>query len=58
MRKIDVATDPSQKFQLTTEGLQAYSTAVGNVLGHQCERVDYAQLIKIYALDVPVDQRR
>jgi hypothetical protein len=31
---------------------------VGNVLGHQGERVDYAQLMKIYALDVPEDARR
>ena len=36
----------------------AYSTAIGNVLGHQGERVDYAQLIKIYTLDVPEDARR
>jgi transposase-like protein/IS1 family transposase len=58
MRKIASATDPNQKFQLTTDGLNAYSTAVGNVLGHQGERVDYAQLIKIYPLDVPEDARR
>ena len=31
---------------------------MGNVLGHQGERVDYAQLIKIYAQDVPEDVRR
>lgn len=58
MHKIARATDPAQKFQLTTDGLAAYSTAVGNVLGHQGERVDYAQLIKIYAMDVPEDVRR
>ncbi len=58
MHKIARATDPTQKFQLTTDGLAAYSTAVGNVLGHRGERVDYAQLIKIYALDVPEDVRR
>jgi hypothetical protein len=58
MRKIDKATDPAQKFQLTTDGLKAYSTAIGNVLGHQGERVDYAQLVKIYKLDIPEDQRR
>jgi IS1 family transposase len=58
MRKLAAATDPAQKFQLTTDGLNAYSTAIGNVLGHQGERVDYAQLIKIYKLDIPEDQRR
>lgn len=58
MHKIAGATDPNQKFQLTTDGLNAYPLAVGNVLGHQGERVDYAQLIKIYTLDVPEDQRR
>jgi transposase-like protein/IS1 family transposase len=58
MRKLSTATDPKRKFQLTTDGLSAYSTAIGNVLGHQGERVDYAQLVKIYALDVPEDARR
>ena len=58
MRKLARATDPAQKFQLTTDGLTAYSSAVGDVLGHQGERVDYAQLIKIYTLDVPEDARR
>jgi transposase-like protein/IS1 family transposase len=58
MHKIATATDPAQKFQLTTDGLQAYSIAIGNVLGHQGGRVDYAQLIKIYKLDIPEDQRR
>jgi hypothetical protein len=51
-------TDPNQKFQLTTDGLKAYSLAIGNVLGSEGERMDYAQLIKIYALDVPEDSRR
>ena len=58
MHKIARATDPSQKFQLTTDGLPAYPLAVGNVLGHQGERVHYAQLIKIYAMDVPEEARR
>ncbi len=58
IHKIARATDPSQKFQLTTDGLNAYPTAVGNALGHQGERVDYAQLIKIYGMDVPEDVRR
>lgn len=58
MRKLARATDPAQKFQLTTDGLTAYASAVGDVFGHQGERVDYAQLIKIYTLDVPEDVRR
>ena len=58
MHKLSRATDPKQKFQLTTDGLAAYPLAVGNVLGHQGERVDYAQLVKIYTLDVPEDARR
>lgn len=58
MKKLAAATDPAQKFQLTTDGLAAYNLAVGNVLGHQGERVDYAQLVKIYTLDVPEDARR
>ena len=49
MMKVARATDPAQKFQLTTDGLNAYPLAVGNVLGHEGERVDYAQLIKIYS---------
>jgi hypothetical protein len=31
---------------------------VGNVLGHQGERVDYAQLVKIYTQEVPEEVRR
>jgi IS1 family transposase len=58
MRKLATATDAAQKFQLTTDGLPAYSTAIGNVLGHQGERVDYAQLVKIYTMDIPEDARR
>ena len=58
MRKIAAATDPTRKFQLTTDGLTAYPTAVGNVLGHQGERVNYAQLIKIYAAETHDDLRR
>jgi transposase-like protein/IS1 family transposase len=58
MMKLARATDPAQRFQLTTDGLNAYPLAVGNVLGHQGERVDYAQLIKIFAMDVPEDARR
>jgi len=58
MRRLALATDPAQKFQLTTDGLAAYPLAVGNILGHQGERVDYAQLIKVFAMDVPEDARR
>jgi len=58
MRKLSASTDPAQKFQLTTDGLAAYPLAIGNVLGHEGDRVDYAQLIKIYTLDVPEDARR
>ena len=55
MGKLAAATDPNQRFQLTTDGLKAYNYAVGMTLD---ERVDYAQLVKIYKLDVPEDQRR
>lgn len=58
MLKLANATDPNQKFQLTTDGLKAYPLAVGNVLGHEGNRVDYAQLVKIYKLEVPEDVRR
>ncbi len=58
MQKIARATDPTQKFQLTTDGLPAYRMAVANALGHEGERVNYAQLIKIYAMDIPEDVRR
>jgi IS1 family transposase len=58
MHKIARATDPAQKFQLTTDGLTACNVAVGNVLGHQGERVDYAQLIKIYTQGIPENVRR
>jgi IS1 family transposase len=58
MMKLARATDATQKFQLTTDGLNAYPLAVGNVLGHEGDRVDYAQLIKVYAYTVPEDARR
>lgn len=53
--KLAPATHPDQRFQLTTDGLNAYPYPVGNILG---DRVDYAQLIKIYHPDSPEDQRR
>jgi IS1 family transposase/transposase-like protein len=46
MAKLAKATHPDVPFQLTTDGLPAYPTAVGRNLG---DRVDYAQYIKIYA---------
>jgi transposase-like protein/IS1 family transposase len=53
--KLALATDPNQRFQLTTDGLNAYPYPIGNILG---DRVDYAQLIKIYNADSPEEQRR
>lgn len=58
MKKLALATNPNQHFQLTTDGLNAYPLAVGNILGHEGNRVDYAQLIKIYAYNTPEDARR
>ena len=54
MAKLAAATDPRQRFQLTTDGLPAYPFAVGSHLGN---RVDYAQLIKVYA-QTPEGERR
>ncbi|PWT98116.1 MAG: IS1 family transposase [Terriglobia bacterium] len=53
--KLATATDPNQRFQLTTDGLNAYPYAIGNLL---MDRVDYAQLIKIYAQETPESIRR
>jgi IS1 family transposase len=53
--KLAVATDPRQRFQLTTDGLPAYNTPIGDGLR---ERVDYAQLIKIYNQATPEESRR
>src|SRR5207249_6010202 len=46
MAKLAAATSPDTPFQLTTDGLATYPSAVYKHLG---ERVDYAQYIKIYA---------
>ena len=43
MRESDAAVDPTQRFQLTTDGLNVCPTAVGNILGLRGESVDYAQ---------------
>jgi hypothetical protein len=53
MEQLSRATDASQKFQLTTDGLAAYSYAVGSVLGHEGTRVDYAQLAKVCSTWLP-----
>jgi IS1 family transposase len=53
--KLAEATDPEQRFQLTTDGLNVYPYPVGNILG---DRVDYSQLVKIYKNTTPEDQRR
>lgn len=45
-RKLRRATSAKQRFQLTTDGLQAYIPAVDLNLSDRC---DFAQLIKIYA---------
>jgi len=54
MAKLATATHPDKRFQLTTDGLPAYRYAVGMHLG---SRVDYAQLIKVYA-QTPEGERR
>ena len=53
--KIADATDADTKFQLTTDGLNVYPYPVGNILG---DRVDYAQLVKIYKYSEPEAARR
>jgi IS1 family transposase/transposase-like protein len=46
MRKLRRATSAATRFQLTTDGLQAYIPAVDEMLMDRC---DYGQLIKTYA---------
>jgi IS1 family transposase len=53
--KLAAATDMEQRWQLTTDGLNAYPFPVGNILG---DRVDYAQLVKIYKQNTPEEVRR
>lgn len=51
-----VANATSEKrYQLTTDGFVGYNFAVGTELD---DRVDYAQLVKIYHQDSPEEQRR
>ncbi|HEX4773255.1 MAG TPA: IS1 family transposase [Bryobacteraceae bacterium] len=53
-RKLRRATSASRRFQLTTDGLPHYVTAVDLTLSDRC---DFAQLIKIYASPREGDQR-
>ena len=55
IEKLATATDPERRYQLTTDGLNVYPYTVGNILG---DRVDYAQLIKIYQYTEPEEIRR
>src|SRR6185437_4746068 len=54
MEKLATATHPDFPFQLTTDGLAAYPTAVERNLG---DRVSYAQYIKVYAQDAEGQRR-
>ena len=54
MGKLARATS-DERFQLTTDGLKAYNYAVGTQLE---DRVDYGQLVKIYAQASAEGQRR
>ena len=53
-RKVRLATSPDVRFQLTTDGLQAYIAAVDEMLMDRC---DYAQLVKTYAQPVENEKR-
>jgi len=55
IEKLATATDPERRYQLTTDGLNVYPYTVGNILG---DRVDYAQLVKIYQYTEPEEMRR
>jgi transposase-like protein/IS1 family transposase len=54
MQKLSLATSNEERFQLTTDGMQAYPYAVGMRLDDRC---DYATLIKVYA-QAPEEERR
>jgi transposase-like protein/IS1 family transposase len=47
MLKVRRATNPDVRFQLTSDGLRAYRTAVDEMLADRC---DFAQLIKFYSM--------
>jgi transposase-like protein/IS1 family transposase len=53
-RKVRRATSPDVRFQLTTDGLQAYIAAVDEMLLDRC---DYAQLVKTYAQPAENEKR-
>ncbi len=53
--KLATATDADTRFQFTTDGLNVYPYPVGNILG---DRVDYAQLIKVYKFNEAESERR
>jgi IS1 family transposase len=55
MAKLGTATSADQRFQLSTDGFQPYNYAVGTQLD---ERVDYGQLVKVYAAPTAEEQRR
>jgi IS1 family transposase/transposase-like protein len=55
IEKLAAATNPEQRFQLTTDGMPHYAYAVGMLLDG---RVDYAQLVKIYESPTVEDRRR
>ena len=46
VRKLRRATSEKSRFQLTTDGLQAYRAAVDEMISERC---DFAQLIKFYS---------
>jgi IS1 family transposase/transposase-like protein len=50
MLKLRRATSPKCRFQLTTDGLQAYLSAVDEMIRDRC---DFAQLIKVYRQPLP-----
>lgn len=52
--KLALATHPDAPYQLTTDGLATYPSAVYTHLGN---RVDYAQYIKVYAQDAEGQRR-
>ena len=54
MLKLRRATSPKSRFQLSTDGYNAYLPAVDEMLSDRC---DYAQLIKVYASPREGEQR-
>lgn len=54
MFKLRRATNPNVRFQLTSDGLRVYRTAVDEMLADRC---DFAQLIKFYSMPQMDEQR-